>query len=128
MDFKFNDEPNQASPKYSIDDWKKWLNQAYFLGSVGNLLTPLCIRNTFFFTNSTAQPTYRTGNVTLGPSAGLNPLTAYLQKASPNGVGFYPGVYGFSACAQIVGYGAVVPVGEKCEEAAEKIKNTPGAS
>jgi hypothetical protein len=128
-DFKFVDEPNQASPKYSIDDWKNWLNQPYVQGGLGNLpvVTPRCVRNTFFFTNSTTQPTYRTGNVTLGPSAGTEPLTAYLQKGSPDGKGFYKTMYGLSACAQVVGYGGVIPMGENCEEAAGRVKNTPGA-
>jgi hypothetical protein len=127
FDLKFVDEPDQTSPKYSIGDWKKWLNQPYLQGSIGNLGTPLCVRSTTFLTNSTAQPTFRTGNVTLGPSAGLNPLTAHLQNASPDGLGFYQNVYGFSACGQVVGYGFVIPTGERCGDAAEKVKNTPGA-
>jgi hypothetical protein len=127
IDLKFIDEPNQATPKYSIGYWEKLLSFPYVQGSAGNLITPLCVRNTFFFTNSTAQPTYRTGNVTLGPSAGLNTATAYLQKGSPDGSGFYQGVYGFSACGQVVGYGAVVPLGEECEDAAKAVQNTPRA-
>lgn len=103
------------------------INQPFLLGGLGSLLSPKCQRNTNFFTNSTAQPTYRSGNVTLGPSADVFPETAVLQKASPDGSGFYQGVFGFSACAQMVGYGAVVPLGEECEAAARAVQNTPGA-
>jgi hypothetical protein len=107
--------------------WKSMLNQPLMLGSIGSLLAPKCQRNTQFFNNSTAQPTFRSGNVTLGPSAGVDVLSATLQKASPDGSGFYQKVYGFTACAQTVGYGAVVPLGEDCEVAARAVKNTPGA-
>lgn len=65
--------------------------------------------------------------MTLGPSASVDPLTAVLQKASPDGSGFYGGVYGFTACAQNVGYGAVVPQGEDCEVAAQIVASSPGA-
>ncbi|OAG26200.1 hypothetical protein CC77DRAFT_30090 [Alternaria alternata] len=127
IDLKFVSEPNQAMPRYSLDMWKSMLNQPLILGSVGSLLTPKCQRNTQFFNNATAQPTFRSGNVTLGPSAGVDVLAATLQKASPDGSGFYQKVYGFTACAQTVGYGAVIPLGEDCEEAAQAVKNTPGA-
>lgn len=127
IDLKFVSEPNQAAPKYSLDMWKSMVNQPFLLGSVGSLLSPKCQRNVYFFNNATAQPTYRSGNVTLGPSAGANVFSATLQKASPDGSGFYQGVYGFTGCGQAVGYGAVVPLGEDCEAAAQAIKNTPGA-
>jgi hypothetical protein len=127
VDAKFVSQPDQASPRYSLSAWKRILNQPYILGSIGSLISPKCQRNTNFFTNSTAQPTFRSGNVTLGPSAGANPLTAVLQEGSPDGSGFYQGVFGFSACAQLVGYGAVVPLGEDCEAAARAVQNTPGA-
>ena len=108
--------------------WKRLLNQPLILGNVGGLLSPRCQRNTLFFTNSTAQPTFRSGNVTLGPSAGVDFVSAVLQKASPDGSGFYQSVYGLSACAQTVGYGSpVVPLGEDCEKAASAVTNTPGA-
>ncbi|KAI4637573.1 hypothetical protein J4E83_000390 [Alternaria metachromatica] len=127
FDLKFVSEPNQAAPKYSLDMWKSMVNQPFLLGSVGSLLSPKCQRNVYFFNNATAQPTYRSGNVTLGPSAGADVFSATLQKASPDGSGFYQGVYGFTGCGQAVGYGAVVPLGEDCEAAAQAIKNTPGA-
>jgi hypothetical protein len=103
------------------------LNQPFLLGSLGSLLAPKCQRNTNFFNNSTAQPTFRSGNVTLGPSASVNVCSATLQKASPEGSGFYRAVYGFTACGQTVGYGAVVPLGEDCEAAAQAVQNTPEA-
>jgi hypothetical protein len=127
IDLKFVSEPNQASPRYSLDMWKTMLNQPLMLGNIGSLLTPKCQRNTQFFTNTTANPIFRSGNVTLGPSAGVDVFTATLQKASPDSSGFYQGVYGFTACAQTVGYGAVIPLGEDCEAAALAVKNTPGA-
>ncbi|KAL6150389.1 hypothetical protein ACJQWK_00316 [Exserohilum turcicum] len=127
IDLKFISEPNQASPRYSLSTWKKILNQPSLLANALSLLTPRCQRITLFFNNSTAQPTFRTGNVTLGPSAGSDVLTATLQKASSDGSGFYQGVYGFSSCAQNIGYGFVVPEGEDCEAAAQTVANTPGA-
>jgi len=127
IDLKFVSEPNQAAPRYSLATWKKILNQPLITGNLVTLLAPKCQRNVVFFTNSTAQPTFRTGNVTLGPSAGADVFTAVLQKASPDGSGFYQGAAGFSACGQTVGYGAVVPLGENCDDAARAIANTPGA-
>ncbi|KAA8617815.1 hypothetical protein PtrSN002B_007489 [Pyrenophora tritici-repentis] len=128
IDLKFVSEPNQASPRYSLSIWKRLINQPLILGNLDSVFSTKCQRNTVFFTNSTAQPTYRSGNVTLGPSAGASVFSAVLQKASPDGSGFYQSVYGLSACAQTVGYGSpVVPLGEDCEKAATAVSNTPGA-
>lgn len=70
------------------------------------LLLPsgLCQRNTYYFTNATALPVFRSGNVTLGPGAdGVGLTTGALMKASPDGSGIYENVEGFGACAQNVG-------------------------
>ncbi|KAI8942908.1 hypothetical protein NX059_000947 [Plenodomus lindquistii] len=124
IDLKFITTP---SPHYTLTQWKRLINQPSLLATVLDLLSPKCVRNLYFFTNSTAVVTFRVGNATLGPSAGVDPVKAVLQRASPDGSGFYQGVQGFSSCGQVVGYGMVVPLGEDCEGAARVIEGTPGA-
>jgi hypothetical protein len=129
VDMLFSDE---SMPRYSLKQVLEMINQPYILntpfnavpsalpGLPGGIMT--CMRNTYYFTNKTAQVQPRFGNVTLGPSAaafrtGFFPGT--LQKASPDMVGDYLGVHGFSGCAQLVGYNTVG--GQDCEEAAKVV-------
>jgi hypothetical protein len=126
---QFRDE---STPRYSVKQVLEMMNQPYILNTPfrivlsalhntpGGIMT--CMRNTYFLTNKTAQVQPRFGNVTLGPSAvrfrtGFFPGT--LQEASPDQVGNYMGVHGFSGCVQLVGYDIVG--GQDCEAAAKAI-------
>ncbi|KAI5360452.1 hypothetical protein Slin14017_G086270 [Septoria linicola] len=100
-----------TTPRYTAKAFKSLVNQPLLLPS------KLCQRNTYYFNNATAQPTFRNGNVTLGPGAsGANPLSSVLQKASPDGSGVYLNVDGYSACAQNVGNNP-----EDCDQAGRSI-------
>ncbi|PIA97228.1 hypothetical protein CB0940_05965 [Cercospora beticola] len=99
------------SSRYTDRTFKSLINQPIILP------TGLCQRNTYYFNNATANPVFRNGNVTLGPGAsGSSPFSSGLQKASPDGSGFYGNVDGYSACAQNVGYNP-----ENCEQAARSV-------
>jgi hypothetical protein len=127
MEFK-----NESMPRYSLKQILDMMNQPNILntpfntmlsvpsGLPGRIMT--CMWNTYYFTNKTAQVQPRSGKVTLGPSAaGLRTdfFQGALQKASPDKVGSYFGVHGFSGCAQPVGYNTVG--GQECEAAAKDV-------
>ncbi|KAF1942877.1 hypothetical protein EJ02DRAFT_453976 [Clathrospora elynae] len=66
VDMKFTSEADQAAPRYSLATWRNILNMPYIQGGLSSLGSPRCVRNTNFFTNSTAQAKFRSGNVTFG--------------------------------------------------------------
>lgn len=96
VDFSFVTE---AESTYGAKAIKTLINQPLLLPS------GLCQRNTYYFTNATAEQVFRSGNVTFGPGAdGAGITTGELMSASAGGVGIYGGVEGLGACAQLVGY------------------------
>lgn len=96
FDFEFTTTPQ--STKYNAKTFKKLINLPTLLP------TGQCQRNAYYFTNATAMPVFRNGNVTFGPAAdGNSPTSGTLMKASPGGVGINTDVDGYSACAQQVG-------------------------
>jgi hypothetical protein len=113
VDMHFSSAP---VPRYPIGLFKKAINQPYLLNFP---LSFRCQRNTYFFNNATAGVQFRSGNVTLGPAASANDLAATLMKASPDGVGNYFDVHGFSGCAQLVGYDTLN--GQECEQASRDV-------
>ncbi|KAF2711534.1 hypothetical protein K504DRAFT_465294, partial [Pleomassaria siparia CBS 279.74] len=126
VDVHFSPVSNPALRKYTLAQLKHMINLPYILNSPFNRLSiTRCQRNTYFVNNATAQVGFREGRVTFGP-AGQGPgvLPGTLQKASPDGVGNYNGVHGFSACAQLVGYNASGAVAQDCEDAARTVDRT----
>ncbi|KAH7063835.1 hypothetical protein BKA63DRAFT_586884 [Paraphoma chrysanthemicola] len=118
VDMHFISEPKE---RYSIKLLKQAINQPYLLNFP---LSFRCQRNTYFFDNATSKYEFRSGNVTLGPAASANVLAKTLMKASPDGVGNYYNVHGFSGCAQLVGYDTAG--GQECEQAASSpLKGRP---
>ncbi|CAO2651391.1 Nn.00g039610.m01.CDS01 [Neocucurbitaria sp. VM-36] len=114
------------TPDPSFKTMKAVINQPYLLKGRTGSATGKCQRNTYFFNNETAEVVFRSGRVILGPAASGDGVTSgvesgTLQKASEDGAGTYDGVYGFSACAQLVGYGGLVATGEDCEAAARNV-------
>jgi hypothetical protein len=102
---------NATKSRYGARTIKTLINTPTLLPS------GLCQRNTYYFTNATALPMLKTGNVTFGPAAdGFRLLSGGLMKASPDGSGIYADVDGLSACAQAVGNDI-----EDCDKAASSI-------
>ncbi|KAH6625884.1 hypothetical protein C7974DRAFT_313084, partial [Boeremia exigua] len=87
-----------AAPAYTQDFWADVINQPLLLTG---LSAGMCQRNAYFFNETTAEPVFRQGSVTLGPSSsGLG--LGLAGKTALQGV--YTGVQGFGACAQQVGF------------------------
>lgn len=117
-----------GTPRHSLPQLKAMINQPFILNAPFNILgTKSCQRNTYYLNNATAEVEFRTGNVTFGKSASKPGVIVSdtLQKASPDGVGNYYGVEGFSACTQLVGYNPVG--GEDCAQAEADYERDGGA-
>ncbi|KAH7408705.1 hypothetical protein DE146DRAFT_605276 [Phaeosphaeria sp. MPI-PUGE-AT-0046c] len=111
--------PNSSAPPYTFDQMKAIVNQPYIRNS---LLEPpnRCQRNTWFMNNKTAQVQLREGRVVFGSAAdGPKLFSGTLKKGSPDELGTYPGAFGFTACAQLVGYDTLK--GQDCEAAAMSV-------
>ncbi|KAK4619360.1 hypothetical protein CLAFUW4_10835 [Fulvia fulva] len=94
-DFAFT---TASTSRYTQKTFKELANQPIILPS------GQCQRNAAYFTNVTAMPVFRNGDVTLGPGAdGLGVTSGTLMQASPDKSGVYSNQDGFSACAQVVG-------------------------
>lgn len=84
-----------SEPQYTLNFWESVINQPMILKGI---LTGKCLRNVYYFNETTAEVQHREGEVTLGPSSsGLGILSGTLQ-------GEYSGLYGLSACAQNIGF------------------------
>lgn len=96
-----------SNSRYGARTFKTLISQPILLPS------GMCQRNQYYFTNATANPVLRNGQVTFGPAAdGVGVTMGKLMQASQGRTGIYADVDGFGACAQSVGFNP-----ESCEDA-----------
>ncbi|KAF2167767.1 hypothetical protein M409DRAFT_65870 [Zasmidium cellare ATCC 36951] len=97
FDFEFTTIASSAS-RYTAKGFKYLINLPTLLP------TAQCQRNAYYFTNATANPVFRNGNVTFGPGAdGSSATSSALMAASADGSGIFADVDGYGGCAQSVG-------------------------
>lgn len=95
-------------PLFTNHTFHMMLNQPQMLDSIG---LDKCFRNTIYFNQSNAQPSFRNGNVTFHKDLHLTGFP-----------GFYPSISGFSATGQEIGYNAQI-----CSKAAHDVDSLASA-